>query len=287
MLSARRLKSSSKAWMTAALLYGVAALAAALAALVDQATGTDVDVLALYFVPIIFAGWRLSRAGAIAIAVLTTLAWLGVRYWTGSRPANPLLWWVNFATQGTGFVVLAVLVSVFGDALRRERTLRRTDLLTGLKTRLALLEEGGAALAVCRRHARPIALAFIDLDNFKHVNDSQGHARGDELLRDCGRVIQTSVRAVDLAARLGGDEFAILLPEVDAGRAAVLMERLRHQLEASAHLKALGVTASIGVVVDATADYTLDELLWQADAQMYAVKHDGKNRVGIQLLSPR
>ena len=200
MPAARRLMSSPIGWLTTALLYGVAVLAAALAALVDHATGTDVDVLALYFVPIIFAGWRLSRIGAIAIALLTTLAWLGVRYLTGWRPANPLLWWVNFATQGTGFVVLAVLVSVFGDALRRERSLHRTDLLTGLKTRLALLEEGGAALAVCRRHARPIALAYIDLDNFKQVNDSQGHARGDELLRDCGRVIQASIRAGDLAA---------------------------------------------------------------------------------------
>ena len=155
----RRLLSGPKALLTAALQFGLAALAAALAALVDHATGTDVDVLALYFVPIIFAGWRLSRAGAIVVALLTTLAWLGVRYSNGWRPVNPLLWWVNFATQGTGFVVLAVLVSVFVDALRRERMLRRTDLLTGLKTRWVRLEEGAAALALCRRHARPIALA--------------------------------------------------------------------------------------------------------------------------------
>lgn len=127
-----------------------------------------------------------------------------------------------------------------------------------------------------------LSAALIDLDNFKQVNDSHGRARGDELLRDCGRVIRASIRAGDLSARLGGDEFAVLLPEADSPSAAVLMERLRAQLEASIHLSETGVTASIGVVVDAAAGYSLDELLRHADAQMYAVKNGSKNRVSVQ-----
>lgn len=89
----------------------------------------------------------------------------------------------------------------------------RTDALTGLNNRLAFIEAATIALALCKRHARPVALVYLDLDNFKQVNDARGHAEGDYVLRKCAATMLAQSRITDIAARLGGDEFVIFLPE--------------------------------------------------------------------------
>jgi len=160
--------------------------------------------------------------------------------------------------------------------------LARTDSLTGLFNRrvfLERLEQETARLA--RLDASPIALLMLDLDHFKRINDTYGHAAGDNVLRHFAELIRSTVRTIDLPARLGGEEFAILLPGADRTDALAMAERLRKQVEASSlpHEKGyIHYTVSIGASALSTKDANSEEALHRADAALYAAKSNGRNQ---------
>ncbi|MEO8132388.1 MAG: diguanylate cyclase [Betaproteobacteria bacterium] len=254
---------------------------------IDYVTGTAIRVSPLYFIPLALAGWRLGRVGAALASLLATIIWNAVLYANGGEYRQLHVLVVNFLTQGIAFLTISMLVAVLSNALRQERSLGMTDVLTGLRTRRAFFDQAGSTMALCKRYQRPVALAYLDLDNFKNVNDSLGHAQGDALLGKIGSVIASSLRATDIAARIGGDEFVILLPETDAAKAAAFCERLRVTLETLADCQDSNVTASIGVAVDDPAGETVYQLLKHADAHMYQAKGGGKNRTVIHVLENR
>jgi diguanylate cyclase (GGDEF)-like protein len=252
--------------------------------LIDFVTGAAIRVVPLYFVPLGLAGWRLGRLGAAIASLVATLIWIAALNAEGGDYVQPYVTLINFLTQGVAFLTVSMLVAMLCEALRKERSLGRTDILTGLWNRWAFVEQASNALASCRRYGRPVALAYIDLDNFKNVNDSLGHAQGDALLQKFGKVIAESLRTTDIAARIGGDEFVAFLPETNAASAAALCERLRHALADSSDFRTLHVTASIGVVIDEAAREGIEQLLHHADTQMYRAKGDGKNRIELHYL---
>ena len=239
---------------------------------VDYATGAEVQVLALYFLPLLLAGWSLGTAGAILAAVASTAVWLGTTHALGIHFAHSYIWVVNGVTQGLGFLMVAILVASLRKAVKRESLLNRTDPLTGVGNRRAFLDLAGLSLALSKRHGGSASLAYLDLDNFKYVNDAFGHDCGDQLLRQCSTLISQQIRSSDTVARLGGDEFAIFLPNTDANSAAVLMERISSAIDTAGDFRSMAVTTSIGVVTEAPAESSLLELLRKADAQMYVVK---------------
>jgi diguanylate cyclase (GGDEF)-like protein/PAS domain S-box-containing protein len=164
-------------------------------------------------------------------------------------------------------------------ALESEKNLSRVDFLTGIPNRRmfhqALTLEGKRS----RRYGRPITLIYIDVDNFKYLNDHYGHATGDELLKTIGGTLESSVRSTDMAARLGGDEFAVLLPETDEPSAGVIVAKLRQNLEAAIGPKGWPVTFSFGVVTFPIALDSMEEMIKRADEFMYEAKRGGKSAV--------
>jgi two-component system, cell cycle response regulator len=128
-----------------------------------------------------------------------------------------------------------------------------------------------------------LAVVMTDLDNFKAVNDVHGHPVGDTVLRKFARLLEGSVRDVDVAARWGGEEFVLILPETDLLGAAQLADRVRSRLEETTLLTPEGVpivsTASFGVAAAGAEARTPEELIAAADAALYAAKRAGKNRV--------
>lgn len=261
-------RDSTPPWQT----FCLACLGIALVGAIDVETGAAVHVVSLYFLPIVFAAIRLRRATAMGIALLATLVWLGALSTTAEQPLSQRVWAINFVTQGLAFVIVAQLVSRLSAALTLERQLRRTDALTGLRNRSALVEQASSVLALCRRQRRPVALIYLDLDRFKGANDRYGHGLGDELLRQAARGIGDIVREGDLAARVGGDEFVVLLPDADAEAACDVGRRIRRALDTSPGFVAAGVTVSLGVALDPVASTGLQGLLDQADRAMYAAK---------------
>ena len=202
-------------------------------------------------------------------------------YLTGTHFSHPIIWLVNALTEGLGFVTVSLAFALLRAALMRERTLSRHDHLTGLANRRCFIESVTQGLVLNRRNKRPISMAYIDLDNFKQVNDRLGHPGGDALLRQCAALIANCVRASDIVARLGGDEFAIFLPETDAASATAMIERIRTTIEIAPDFHTLQVTASIGLVCEDPCASEIDTLLSKADLLMYEIKRGGKNAFGV------
>jgi diguanylate cyclase (GGDEF)-like protein/PAS domain S-box-containing protein len=185
--------------------------------------------------------------------------------------------------------VLSTLVD-FTERKRLELELQRlatTDALTGAANRRSFLEHAEAELARSRRYGLQMSLVMMDVDHFKRINDTLGHARGDAALCRLVQLCAQIVRKQDLLGRLGGEEFALLLPQTSLEDAAHLVERLRQHIEVSGlELQAgsppVALTASFGVTALRVEDLRVEELLGRADQALYRAKDGGRNRVERQ-----
>ncbi|CAG0930595.1 MAG: hypothetical protein EFKGCFLK_02225 [Rhodocyclaceae bacterium] len=176
-----------------------------------------------------------------------------------------------------GFALM--IVDQLAAELGRQATL---DELTGIGNRRVFYSRAEAELARCRRRNTPLSLLMIDLDRFKSINDTLGHAAGDRTLRRFAGLIGPQLREYDFFARLGGEEFSVLLPDTTEEVALSIAERLRQLTEAE-HLPVPGfavpTTASIGVAQLREEERGIDELMHRADLALYAAKSSGRNRV--------
>ncbi len=163
-----------------------------------------------------------------------------------------------------------------------ERALRRladVDSLTGLYNRRAFLERARQIADLARRHGFPVSMLILDVDRFKRINDSAGHAVGDEVLRRLADVVRRSLRRTDIAARFGGDEFVVLLPYTDAAGAREAAERIRQRVRTLE--RPVRFTVSIGVATVAGADALVENLLTRADRALYRAKEEGRDRIAV------
>ena len=154
-----------------------------------------------------------------------------------------------------------------------------TDHLTGLANRRRFERQLEREIARTARHERPFSLVMLDLDDFKHVNDTYGHEAGDVAIQSLARVLQQGTRGIDLAARVGGEEFAVILTETNLAGAAEVAERLRLALKAT-EIPVIGhIAASFGVAECPSQGLTARELVASADAALYEAKRQGRDRV--------
>ncbi|HEU5062303.1 MAG TPA: sensor domain-containing diguanylate cyclase [Solirubrobacterales bacterium] len=155
--------------------------------------------------------------------------------------------------------------------LGKVQEMARRDSLTGLPNRRALEEQLPQAMARARRARSPLSVAILDIDRFKSYNDTHGHLAGDEVLRACARAWDSCLRGEDTIVRFGGEEFLVLLPDIEPGQAAEIVERLRLETP-------MGQTCSAGL---ATWDYSesIDDLLRRADEALYLAKASGRNQL--------
>ncbi len=180
------------------------------------------------------------------------------------------------------------LRALFADMRCQEKDLVRlatTDALTQANNRRHALELARHEIVRQQRTGRPLALLVLDLDHFKMINDSHGHATGDAVLIGISVACREALRAMDIFGRLGGEEFVVILPEADETQAIASADRLRAHiaaLEIPAPSTSVHITASIGIAVSTTrasdADATLTPLLHDADTALYAAKSGGRNR---------
>lgn len=248
----------------------------------DYITGIEIRAYPLYFLPLIMAANSFGKRGALFASFISVIVWMLSNYFGGRVYSHTYIWLINFATQGFAFVFVSLLVADLQDAVVREQFLSRTDALTKLLNNRAFYENANVSLALCHRNQRAATLAFIDLDNFKQVNDTAGHHQGDELLKKFADILMRHCRSSDIVARIGGDEFVIFLPETGATEAGVLLERIRETILSTDNFKVFGVTTSIGAVAYQVAPALIAGMVKEADAMMYSVKSVGKNAVNVR-----
>ncbi len=160
------------------------------------------------------------------------------------------------------------------------KVLSLTDDLTSLYNRRFFHNRLKEEIERARRYTRHLCLLMIDIDNFKHYNDSYGHQQGDELLRVFARRLKSSIRENDFVARLGGEEFAIIMPEAAYDKARRLAERFRRSITQYPLSNTNGkVTISIGIAGLPFDAQDVDGLIYKADRALYQAKREGKNRV--------
>ncbi len=162
------------------------------------------------------------------------------------------------------------------------------DALTGLYNRWYVMEKIESEMNRSLRHGSPVAVLMLDIDHFKRINDSFGHAAGDSVLRSFGQVLRESCRVYDVPGRYGGEEFCIVLPETRIGNTTVVAERIRERLASSRFdvgSDQVAITASIGIAgMDSPAEegvVTSSALIERADRALYSAKHRGRNRIEV------
>ena len=252
-------------------------------ATVDKVTGRELSFSLFYLLPVAVVSfrWR-ARAGQLA-AVVAALGWLSIDLWSGSSYSHPLIPFWNAAIRFGFFSLVALLLDRLHGAVEQQTALALPDSLTGLPNRRSFEELARRELARAERLMTPLALAIIDLDDFKLINDRQGHAVGDLVLRQFAATTGRALRSIDVAARLGGDEFALLLPNVDAAAAHLTLQRFQQALLDNPQIP---IGCSVGVAHIVGGD--LDEVLRHADDALYRAKASGKGSIElVEVSSPQ
>jgi diguanylate cyclase (GGDEF)-like protein len=171
------------------------------------------------------------------------------------------------------------------QALEREQMLASTDNLTGIANRRVFYELTGMEIQKARRYNRSFSVLLMDIDNFKNVNDTQGHQKGDLLLTSVAKGIRESIRNCDVAARLGGDEFAVLLAEAGQETFETVVPRIQAKLNEYMKKEGWPVTFSMGVAAFKAVPENVDEIMRRVDSLMYSIKKEGKNNIRYDVVA--
>jgi len=253
-----------------------------LVGIVDYLTGYEVALTLFYLLPVSLVAWFDKRNLAIMVSILSAVTWLWANLAAGHTYSHLLIPVWNTFILLAYFLITVFSLSEIKKLLENEQKSARTDFLTGAANSRAFYESARMEMERASRFNHPLTLAYIDIDNFKQVNDSLGHTHGDSLLQSVAQTIKNNIRSIDLLARLGGDEFAVLFPETGEQNAKTALEKVQKEIMGVVRKNNWPVTFSIGAVT-CYKFCDIDKLIKQADALMYIVKESGKNRIEYKI----
>ena len=251
----------------------------------DYATGYEMGFSFFYLLPICLIAWFEGRWYGLAGSVASAVVWYFADRETGHTYSNRLILYWNAGIRLGIFLTVSFLLAALRKSLELARQLAQIDSLTGATNGRFSLKKLQAEINRSQRYRRPFTIAYIDLDNFKAVNDERGHSEGDSVLRTVVASVRASMRNTDVVARLGGDEFALLLPETDEAAARKAVLKIQTNLLREMASKGWPVTFSIGTLTCLNARSDTDALIRRVDELMYAVKNAGKNAVRFSAFS--
>lgn len=248
----------------------------------DIFSPTDFQIDIIYLLPILAVAWYVSEKAGVSTSVFAA-----VIMETANRISKQSSYhWTLSVWNAFGhlvfFFMIVILLSIVKRKEHQLEELATQDPLTNIANRRSFTRFAQLEIHRLERHGPPFTVAYIDLDDFKIVNDTLGHNMGDTLLRHVADIFHHHIRDIDTVARLGGDEFAILLPETDSDGARQVMERIHHLLQKDMVENGWPVTFSTGVMTYILPPSSVAEMVEFADTLMYSVKRSGKNNIAFE-----
>jgi len=270
-------KQSKFFWVTTGFLL-IAAVG-----FLDFLTGYEIGFSLFYLFPISLVTWFAGRHLGVWASIASAFVWLFADIASGQIYSHVAIYFWNSTIRFGFFIIVTLLLSALRKALEHQTELARTDSLTTASNARFFYELVQLEIDRFQRYKHPFTVVYVDLDNFKTVNDKLGHSEGDKILYVVVTHARGQMRKIDVIARLGGDEFAFLLPETDQFAAQMVLKRIQTALLNQMHSNNWPVTFSIGVVTCLTTPKTIDELMRQADDVMYSVKNEGRNGISYSI----
>jgi len=247
----------------------------------------DWSLSVLYLLPISLVAGPLGLRAALIVSVASA-GGMAVGEFRGTMArVDPLHPWWDTTVHFAFFAITSALLVGMRRELAREERLARVDPTTGAANRRAFFEAVEAEIARAARYGKPLTVGVLDLDKFKSVNDSLGHAAGDEALRTVVAVLRRDLRTVDTVARLGGDEFGLLLPETAEEGATFALGKLQEGFAEAMRRGGWPLNFSAGVIVYTEPPASVTEALKAADELMYRAKRTGKGGIVTATLPAR
>ena len=268
------LEDVPKGWLNGMILGAILILG-----IIDYYTGVELSLSFFYLIPVAMAAWALGKYSGLGYSVLSATVWLVSNLLSGLIFSNMFFGVWNTLIRFGFYGVVTILLTELHSALEEERLLANTDPLTGALNRRSFNELAEKKMIHAEVNGHPYTVVYIDLDNFKPINDKQGHSIGDLVLKAVVDTIQKQIRVADIFARFGGDEFAILLADIGQDDAKRIVQRLRKVLLEKMDMHVWDVTFSIGALTFLTMPHSVEEMVRLTDELMYEVKVDGKNAI--------
>jgi diguanylate cyclase (GGDEF)-like protein len=245
---------------------------------VDALSGFEISLSFFYLLPIALISWARGVKAGLFISTVCALISLWASQLSDPSPSHFVLIW-NTAIRFAIFLLFTVLLARVRKHMLIESKLARTDYLTGTLNNRAFYERARLELDRARRYKRPFTVAYLDLDNFKQINDTFGHSIGDAVLRTVAKTISMHVRSIDILARLGGDEFVLLMPETGQTEAQTVLPRLHRLITGELDKGEWQQTLSMGATIFLSCPRHVDEIIHMADHAMYRVKRSNKSSI--------
>lgn len=266
-------KKSPLFWMVTGILF------IGLLGILDYATGNELTLSLFYLIPIVLVTAAVDRKTGLFMSFLGGLTLLGAEIAAGQTYSHTIFYLLNTLLRTTFYIVVVYLVAELQKSRREEQLAARTDFVTGAVNARYFNELLQMEITRIRRYPHPITLVYVDVDNFKLVNDLFGHKMGDEVLRCIATELKAQLRITDTVARLGGDEFVMLLPSTRQPEARLVVSKVYASLIETMRRKNWPVTFSMGVVTCEFSPYSAEQLVNMADELMYEVKNSTKNNI--------
>lgn len=245
----------------------------------DYFTGNELTLSLFYLIPIVWATWAVDQRTGLFMSFISGLTLLGAETAAGQTYSHPLFYLLNTLIRTLFYVVVVYLVTELQKSRKEEQLAARTDFVTGAVNARYFNELLQMEISRIRRYPHPITLVYVDVDNFKLINDLFGHKIGDDVLRCIATELKTQLRVTDTVARMGGDEFVMLLPSTRQAEARVVISKVYTNLMEKMRQRNWPVTFSMGAVSCEFSPYSAEQLVNMADELMYEVKNSTKNNV--------
>jgi diguanylate cyclase (GGDEF)-like protein len=240
-----------------------------------------------FLIPVWFFTWYITRAAGIFASVSSAAIAMVANIASPAHVVHPRVAYWNALVWLGFFVLLTLIVAELQKLYHVERKLSRVDNLTRISNRLAFYEIATAEKNRAQRFGQPVTLAYLDLDGFKQVNDSWGHAVGDRVLISVARTMQNVLRQTDAVARMGGDEFAFIMPNTGKDAAGLVLNKLSAKLAHTMRQNRWPVTFSVGAATFMTPPDSVQEMITRADELMYLAKTNGRGSVQQEESQPK